>query len=121
VCALCDRLILLLVLALLRLRFGNGLRPQSCKVCGRRDKFDFHIADDVWKAVIPPTFQNRVVCLSCFDNFAYEKGIDYASALQSLCFAGDKACFDFRVELAVNTTELETKEEIRHEKIDEMD
>lgn len=84
------------------MRFGKGVRPQTCKVCGRWDKFDFTVPDDIWEAVVPPPFRNRVVCLSCFDDFAYEKGIDYAHSLSALHFAGDKASFSFQVASAMN-------------------
>lgn len=99
-----ERILLWLVLAVLRLRFGKGVRPQTCKVCGRRDKFDFTVPDDIWEAVVPPTFQNRVVCLACFDAFAREKGISYAQFLHSLHFAGDKASFSFQVTSAIDIT-----------------
>jgi hypothetical protein len=68
---------------------------QRCKVCGCRDKFDFHIVQDVWQKVVPPRFQNRVVCLACFDDFAKEKEIDYSGSLTALYFAGHKASFQF--------------------------
>jgi hypothetical protein len=71
---------------------------QWCKVCGRLDKFDFNVTDEVWAAVLPEYLQNHVVCLNCFDSFAWIKGVSYASALRSLCFAGDRAVFNFAVE-----------------------
>ena len=74
---------------------------QTCKACGRRDKFDFHVPDEVWEAVVPLRLRNRVVCLACFDGFACRKGINYASHLQALCFAGDRASFSFEVASAV--------------------
>jgi len=64
---------------------------QRCKACGCRDKFDFHIEDDVWRSVVPHRFRNRVVCLACFDDFAAAKGIDYSTALKALYFAGHGA------------------------------
>lgn len=70
---------------------------QRCKVCANADGFDFGVPDDVWAAVVPPKFQSRVVCLSCFDRFAKEKGVDYRDSLQHLCFAGDQATFEFVV------------------------
>jgi hypothetical protein len=27
---------------------------QTCKACGRPNKFDFHVPDKVWAAVVPP-------------------------------------------------------------------
>lgn len=45
---------------------------------------------------MPPEFQTRVVCLYCFDDLAYERGVDYAPAVTKLYFAGDRACLLFR-------------------------
>jgi hypothetical protein len=70
---------------------------QTCKVCGRPDKFDFHVSNDIWQAIVPDEFQSRVVCLYCFDDFAYRRNVDYAESLRSLWFAGDKATFRFDV------------------------
>jgi hypothetical protein len=75
---------------------------QTCKACGRPDKFDFHLPDEVWAAVVPPELVNRVVCLFCFDEFARQKGIAYAHQISVVCFAGDRASFSFRVERAVD-------------------
>lgn len=73
-------------------RFTN---QQRCKVCGRRDKFNFYVPDDVWRAIVPFRLQNRVVCLGCFDRMAKEKGVEYAPHLLNLYFAGDQASFSF--------------------------
>ena len=70
---------------------------QRCKVCGCADKFDFQIEVAMWKQVLPMEYQNRVVCLSCFDDFAKKKEIDYSTSLEELCFAGDKNGFDFKI------------------------
>lgn len=70
---------------------------QICKVCGRVDKFDFHITDKLWAKVIPLKYLNKVVCLACFDNFAKMQGIEYAGSLQRIYFAGDQASFEFMV------------------------
>jgi len=71
---------------------------QRCKVCGRIDKFDFHVPDEIWEAIVPLEYRNRVVCLSCFDKFAYHKKINYAPYLTTLYFAGECAAFRFCVE-----------------------
>ena len=72
---------------------------QRCKVCGQRDKMDFQIKDDVWERVVPPPYQNRVVCLSCFDSFASQRGIKYAHAIEGeICFVGDMAGFHLIIE-----------------------
>jgi hypothetical protein len=78
---------------------------QKCKVCGRVDKFNYNVPDEMWRAIVPHSFQNNVVCLSCFDDFASETGIGYTCALQSLFFAGRKACFEFKVKQALQVDE----------------
>lgn len=70
---------------------------QTCKACGRPDKFDFTVADGIWQAVVPVELQNRVVCLFCFDEFARSRDVDYSTSLHTLYFAGDRAVFQFRV------------------------
>lgn len=65
---------------------------QTCKVCGHRDKFTFHVADEIWEKVVPSDYKSKVVCLACFDTFAKEKGISYKDALDLLCFTGDQEC-----------------------------
>lgn len=82
----------------------NRMIRQTCKACLRPDKFDFHVPDDVWAAVVPPTLINRVVCLDCFDRFAREKNIPYAHCLDTLYFAGDQAVMMFRT-VTANTPE----------------
>ena len=67
----------------------SGLQKQRCKVCWNADGFDFHVPDDIWEAVLPKLLRNRVVCLSCFDRFAYERNINYVDHLAvDLHFAG---------------------------------
>lgn len=73
----------------------NDPQRQTCKVCLRPDKFDFHVPNEVWAAVIPPEFRNRVVCLACFDDFAYGAGVSYAPMITTIFFAGDAASFEF--------------------------
>ena len=64
---------------------------QTCKVCGHRDKFNFNVPNDVWEAVVPLEYQNRVVCLACFDDFATARRVDYAARLDtSLWFAAER-------------------------------
>jgi hypothetical protein len=74
---------------------------QTCKACGREDKFDFHVSDEVWNAVLPARLRNHVVCLGCFDDSARRRQVDYATCLRTLYFAGDRAVFEFRVAVAV--------------------
>ena len=84
---------------------GNSFRGgkrQTCKVCRCSDKFDFHVPDAMWKRVVPVKYQNRVVCLPCFDAFAFEKQIDYSDSLELLYFAGDQAMFKFQTVSSAN-------------------
>lgn len=69
---------------------------QTCKACGVVDGFDFHVSDETWSAVVPERLRNRVVCLTCFDGFAADAGIEYAHEIETLWFAGDGATFEFR-------------------------
>jgi hypothetical protein len=48
------------------------------------------VPDDVWAAVVPKRFQNRVVCLACFDDFAKAKAVDYSTTIGPIYFAGDQ-------------------------------
>lgn len=77
---------------------------QTCKVCGRPDKFNFHVPDQIWNEVVPEEYRNRVVCLYCFDEFAERAGKRYAASLRELIFAGDAATFFFIAETALDTT-----------------
>lgn len=75
---------------------------QTCKACGRPDKFNFHVPDAIWRAVVPPELDGRVVCLSCFDDLAKEKDVTYATSLSEVWFAGDRATFGFVPSLALD-------------------
>lgn len=86
------------------MRVSYGAMRQTCKACGRPDKFDFSLPDDVWAAVVPADLVNRVVCLGCFDEYAREAGVDYSGVLSTLYFAGDRAAFVFKVESSVAVT-----------------
>jgi hypothetical protein len=81
---------------------NKNSQHQTCKVCGRRDKFNFHVPDEIWEAVVPPIFRTKVVCLACFDDFAVEMNIEYANLIEGVCFAGDRAVFEFEVSRRVN-------------------
>lgn len=67
-------------------RHGFG---QTCKVCSRRDKFNFHVPDEIWFSIVPEKYNGLVVCLTCFDDFADKKGIAYAPYIDILHFVGD--------------------------------
>lgn len=80
------------------LRRGVDSRQQWCKACGRPDKFNFHVPDEVWREVVPTHLRNYVVCLYCFDDFAEVKGVKYAAHLGELYFAGKRATFRFNTD-----------------------
>lgn len=73
---------------------------QTCKVCNQPDKFNFSVPDNIWNLIVPTQYQNKVICLSCFDNFAFEAKIDYQ--IQELYFCGYKSVFEFGTKSAVN-------------------
>jgi hypothetical protein len=75
-------------------------RRQRCAVCKCNDKFNFAVPNELWRKIVPEEYQNRVVCLQCFDEFARKRNIDYSNALETLYFAGSKAAFKFQTVLA---------------------
>ena len=75
----------------------KGLGQQTCKACGRPDRFNFHVPDKVWASIIPPELQTKVVCLYCFDEFAHKCGVDYSQDIKTLYFVGEQAIFEFSV------------------------
>ena len=72
----------------------NQNSRQRCRVCGRPDKFNFHVPDDVWQRAVPKEVDGAI-CLFCFDALAEARGVDYADSLAEVWFAGDKAVFEF--------------------------
>ena len=70
---------------------------QTCNVCGRKDCFNFHLPDWLWRSVLPEWLWQKVVCLCCFDEFAKVKNIDYAQYLDVLYFAGQQASLTLHV------------------------
>lgn len=75
---------------------------QTCKSCGRRDKFNFHIPDETWAKVVPIELDGKVVCLSCFDDLAVAQGISYADKISEVCFVGDGATIIFSIANALS-------------------
>ncbi len=70
---------------------------QTCKACGRPDKFNFSVRDDIWERVVPEKLRSNVVCLSCFDDFAHRRGVNYAGALgERFYFVGSRGSFVFQ-------------------------
>ena len=74
----------------------SGFKRQRCSVCKCEDKFNFYVADDMWREIVPAEHKNKVVCLPCFDEFARNKRVDYSASIDALYFAGRQACFKFQ-------------------------
>jgi len=64
-----------------------------CAVCGREDKFDFHVLDTVWICVVPEEWWDEHVCLSCFDELAFKKSYRYT--IKVLYFDGHRQPITF--------------------------
>jgi hypothetical protein len=81
----------------------TALRPnqQTCRRCGAVDCFNFHVPDEVWKAVAGPEWTNEVfdsvLCLACFDDLAFERGVNYAHVITHVVFAGRQVCIGFTI------------------------
>lgn len=78
----------------------SGFKPQRCGVCKCADKFNFYVPDVLWREIVAEEYQNKVVCLPCFDEFARKRRIDYSESINALYFAGRQACFKFQTVLA---------------------
>ena len=76
-------------------RAVGGLRRQRCKVCWNADGFSFNVPNSLWRRVVPRRLRGFVVCLSCFDALAEEKGVDVLGAIHTLFFAGQRTGLSF--------------------------
>jgi len=56
------------------------------------------VSDEIWQKVVPQKYQNRVVCLACFDEFAEEMEVDYSTSIESVYFAGNTYSIKLRRE-----------------------
>lgn len=70
----------------------DAAQRQTCKVCGRPDKFNFDVPDDHWSRIVPDPYRRSVICLGCFDTFALAAGQEYA--LTAVQFVGDQGVFE---------------------------
>ena len=52
---------------------------EVCKRCFRENAVGFLVPDEVWQAVVPKRYRNKVLCISCFDEFATRRGIDWSA------------------------------------------
>lgn len=74
----------------------SSFKRQKCSVCKCVDKFNFYVPDELWKDIIPRQYQNKVVCLPCFDECARAQNVDYSESIEVLYFAGNQASFKFQ-------------------------
>lgn len=77
-----------------RIRSWQG---EVCKHCGQPNHIGYTINDDIWKEALPEELYDSVVCLGCFDWFAWKKGIkNYISFIRLLYYTGrnDTAVFE---------------------------
>ena len=74
----------------------TSFRRQRCNVCRCEDKFNFNVSDRLWRQIVPPELQNKVICLPCFDELARERNVDYADSIDVLYFAGRQASLKFQ-------------------------
>ncbi|MBA7652923.1 hypothetical protein ES703_60762 [subsurface metagenome] len=82
---------------IIKFLFNINTTRQICKVCGLPDYFNFNVPDKIWQRIVPRIYQNKVVCLPCFDRFATIKNINYAKYFSNFLFVGDKAYFTFKI------------------------
>jgi hypothetical protein len=72
-----------------------------CGACGRPDKFEYHVPDDLWERVVPTALRKRFVCLVCFDDLAAMRRVSYARHITlRLRFAGEAATFELEIRRA---------------------
>lgn len=83
----------------------TSFKRQRCHVCRCEDKFNFNVSDQLWREIVPLQFQNKVVCLPCFDELARQKNKDYADCIEVLYFAGRQASFKFQAVQTQSTGE----------------
>ena len=61
-----------------------------CGRCKNHTDFDYTITDELWKEIVPQHLKLGVICLSCLDTMATEKGIDISNFLERVQFTGTK-------------------------------
>ena len=54
--------------------FKESCSREICKACYQINAVGFKVPVDVWKAAVPESLEDRVLCLSCFIRFADADG-----------------------------------------------
>jgi len=57
-----------------------------CGDCGQKTNFDYEVTDELWNAIVPRSKKRGVICLSCLDKRAKDKGILLAHHLLQVQF-----------------------------------
>lgn len=74
------------------------MKNQSCKVCNKRQYFDFRVCDEIWDKIVPKKYRKLAMCLPCFDKFAKRKNVDYEKHLYPIMtFVGDKVTLTLHI------------------------
>ena len=58
-------------------RLAAEAQAQHCGRCGRRQRFEFSVTDDVWAALVPEAWRDNVLCIECFAEVADEAQPEY--------------------------------------------
>lgn len=48
---------------------------ETCKFCGRDQHLAWGVSDDLWHKVVLSDYIDKVLCLECFLEMAYNRGI----------------------------------------------
>lgn len=67
----------------------------SCDICGGANRIDIEVPRGVWDGVMPPDFDGSDVCLACFDEISYQKGINYVQDVADPAFMSPTSGEDF--------------------------
>lgn len=71
--------------------FNRHGMASSCKNCFSQSMMDFVVSDEEWNKITSRKFRNEVLCLACFDNFAFQKSFKYE--ILEIHFAGNQNPF----------------------------
>ena len=55
---------------------------ERCAACQRVSPISFWVPNEMWRAVVHPSFQNSILCVQCFISRADEKLIDWSAEIK---------------------------------------
>ena len=50
---------------------------EICKCCGRINPLGFHVTNHIWRESVPSYYEDDILCIICFAQFADENGIEW--------------------------------------------